>query len=83
MDKIIIEKLLSVISGYNKDGVLREMILYVEQGLDLVRITRLVTKGEDHKGTPFYTASARTTIIQEDYHDGELVFASVLYQEKE
>ena len=81
-DKRIIEKLLEIISGYNTDGVAKDCELIVEAtGSYEVQIYRLMVKGEKDKGTPFYSGSTETMITREDFHDGELVHANVLYCE--
>lgn len=79
---IIIKNLLGIISGYNTDGVSKEMVLCVEDHHPGdVSVWRIVTKGEAHSGTPFFSSSAHTMIVREDYSNGVLVYASSMYQE--
>jgi len=53
-DKIIIEKLLEIISEYNKDGVAKDRQLRVEvNGSGEVQIYHLIVKGSRDKGTLF------------------------------
>ena len=81
MNKQIISKLLSIISDFSGDNYY-EAILGIENPYpDDVSIYKLTTKGESGKGTPFYCGSHRTLIIREDYCDGELVHADIVYGE--
>lgn len=82
-DKQIIAKLLTIISDYQKDNITKDLILEVIPGRinNTVQITRLVTKGETGKGTPFYSGSLRTAILEEYYEDSIVFDANIRAEE--
>ena len=82
MEKKIICKLLDLVSAYQKDGILKEAIIdtRVNKNNEIV-ITKLMTKGDVNKGTPFYSGNMSTMIVDEYYIDGDVVYAEILYSE--
>lgn len=80
---VVIEKLLKIVSGYQGDGECKEFTIDIEViNYNQVKITKLITKGESHYDTPFYSGSMFTMIVEEVWEDNEVVDASILWQEK-
>ena len=80
----IIEKLLQIISDYQKDGILKEIILNIDViNNNTIKVTKLITKGEIGKGTPFYSGSIDTIIVNEYIRESETYHADILFSTKE
>jgi hypothetical protein len=79
----IIENLLSIISQLGEKYGFQERILFTDiHNQTDMSIYSLVIKGEKDKGTPFYCASTTTHVAKEDYCEGDLVYASIEYDER-
>ena len=81
-NKTIIEELLDIINHYDNNDISKERMLNVEISNDSVLITRLYTKGEVNKGTPFYSGNTRTMIITEQWHEGKVIDAWIVAENK-
>ncbi len=78
IDKILINRLLSIIDRYNTDNVFKEIILFTEIQNDTIVIYSLITKGERDIGTRFYSGSECTHICKEYWHNGNVIFADMI-----
>lgn len=79
----IISMLLTLLSNTFNDNIYRDMILFTEiHNKTDMSIYQLVIKGERDINTPFYCGSIMTHIIKEDYYEGEIVYASIIFEER-
>ena len=80
MEKEIINKLLMIIEQYSGDDTFKDMLLFpVIKNIHDVNVYHLIVKGERDNGNPFYCGSTTTHIVEENYCDGKLVYASIVY----
>lgn len=80
MDKLIIMRLLELIDSLDNNERLKEIDLATEvHARGEVSMYKLCTRGSRDKGTPFYFASMVTHIVREDWCEGKLVYAQMIY----
>ena len=74
----IIKELLNLIDKYDNNETSKSITLDVEILDSFVLITKLHTKGEVNKWTPFYSGNTKTVIITEEWYDGKVVNAWIV-----
>lgn len=81
--KKVIQSLLTIINDFDNDSTCKEVILDVKIIGEGVHITKLCTKGEAYKGTPFYFGNMKTYVVTEEWVGGKIIYANILAEAKD